>query len=78
MTRKINRDDIRKSLGELEDPVVVALLATGATHEEFEEAVAWARGESDVVGEMERPLSGAVAAVYDILTNIEGWPEEEV
>ncbi len=38
--------------------------------------MAWAPGESDVMGELERPLEGAVARGYDILTQDEAWLED--
>jgi hypothetical protein len=59
--------EIRETLGELEDAELEAILATGATPAELEEALAWAEGESDVMGDMERPLEGRVAAAYTVL-----------
>jgi hypothetical protein len=59
---------ITELLGDLEAAKAEAILATGATVAEIEQAQAWAAGESDVMGgELARPLSGAVAAVYEIL-----------
>ncbi len=52
-----------------DDPVRhLRILKTGATFAEIEQALAWAQGAGEVLGEEERPLSGRVAAVYDILT----------
>lgn len=52
-----------------DDPVKhLRILKTGATFAEIEQALAWASGAGDVLGEEERPLSGRVAAVYEILT----------
>jgi hypothetical protein len=70
---------VAETLGDIDDSTMSTILATGATVEEFEEAVAWATGESDVMGELEHPLSGAAAAVYDILTREreEQWQKEE-
>jgi hypothetical protein len=59
--------EIRETLGELEDAELEAILATGVTPAELEEALAWAEGESDVMGDMERPLEGRVAAAYTVL-----------
>jgi len=36
--------------------------------EELEEAVAWASGEDDIMGEERKQLSGRVGDIYDILT----------
>ena len=64
--------EITELLGDIEAAKAEAILATGATVAEIEEAQAWAAGESDVMGaELERPLSGAVAAVYEILSTEE-------
>jgi hypothetical protein len=59
--------EIRAIVGELEDAKFEAILATGVTPAELEQALAWAEGESDVMGEMERPLEGRVAAAYAVL-----------
>ena len=73
----ITVDVIAESLGDIGDSRMAALIATNATVEEFEEALAWASGESDVMGEMEKRLDGAAALVYDILTLEEQYPEDE-
>ena len=74
--RPLTADDVREIVGDLDDDRVALILATGATYEELEEASAWAAGESDVMGEMERPLAGAVARVYDILVADEEFAED--
>lgn len=63
----ITAEDVRKLCGEVEDQQVAAILATGATLEELEEAVAWAGGLDDVMGEERKPLTGAAAQIYDLL-----------
>ncbi len=51
-----------------DDPVKhLRILQTGATFGEIEQALAWASGEAEELGEEERPLEGRVAAVYEIL-----------
>ena len=62
--------EIREMVGDVEAAKLEAILATRATPGQIEEAMAWAAGESDVMGgELERPLSGPVAAVYQILAS---------
>ena len=73
----ITTEIVAESLGEIDDAKMAALLATQASVEEFEEALAWASGESDVMGELEKRLGGAAALVYDILTAEERFPDEE-
>ncbi len=68
---------IAESLGEIGDAKMAALIATNASVEEFEEALAWASSESDVMGELEKRLDGAAALVYEILTSEEQYPDEE-
>jgi|GEM_PF-997270 len=74
----LTHDDVVELVKDITDARAAAILATGATIEEFEEAVAWAFGESDVMGEQERkPLSGTVAKVYEILIAELGPDENE-
>jgi hypothetical protein len=68
--------DVRDIAGDLDDAKIAAILATGANAEQLEEAMAWASGESDVMGDLERPLEGVVARLYDILMTGEKLPED--
>lgn len=72
----VTQQDIKSILGNLDDASTAAILEIGPSVKEHEEAMAWASGESDVMGELERPLEGAVARVYDILTQDEAWLED--
>jgi hypothetical protein len=38
--------------------------------------MAWASGASDIMGDLERPLTGAVARLYDILMTGEEFAED--
>jgi hypothetical protein len=69
--------EITELLGDIEAAKMEAILATGATLAEIEEAEAWAAGESDVLGDLERRLSGSVAAVYEILRTEEPRDERD-
>ena len=52
----------------IEDPLRAArILETGATFGEIEQALLWARGAGERLGEEKRPLEGRIAAVYDLL-----------
>ena len=68
--------DVRGIVGDLDDARIAGILATGATAEQLEEAMVWASGESDLMGDLERPLAGAVAQLYDILMTGEEFPED--
>lgn len=65
---RVTHDILAELIPDIDDSQAAAILATGATLREIEEAIGWASGQSGVMGELRRPLSGAVAAVYDILT----------
>ena len=67
--------DVRDISRDLDDAKIAAILATGANAEQLNEAMAWASGESDVMGDLERPLEGVVARLYDILMTGEKFPE---
>ena len=60
--------EIRDIVGDVDAAKLEAILDTGATAAEVEQAVVWAAGASDVMGgDLERPLSGRIGAVYGIL-----------
>ena len=75
-SRSVTQQDIKSVLGNLDDATVTAILAVGPSIKGLEEAMAWASGESDVMGDLERPLEGSVARVYDILTQDEAWLDD--
>lgn len=60
------REEIVDLVGDIDDATVTAILKTGASLVEIEEAARWATGEAIAVVER-RPLSGPASAVYDIL-----------
>lgn len=55
-----------------------AVFATGATFAEINRALAYARGDDEILGETSHPLEGRAAAVYEILTADEALDEEPV
>ncbi|HEV2366057.1 MAG TPA: hypothetical protein VGS12_17875 [Caulobacteraceae bacterium] len=67
---------VRRLAGDLPDGVVSTVLKTGASLADFEAALAWLQGESDIMGEARRPLEGPAARVYDLLV-VERDPGEE-
>lgn len=70
----MTREDVIGILGPVDDDVIVAVLATGATTEELEEAFAWLNAD-DVLGrQLHRQPSGRVAELCEILQPAE---EEE-
>jgi hypothetical protein len=68
MAQPAKLHEIVAMLGDIEAAKAEAILAAGASVAQIEEAQAWAAGESDVMGDLERPLNGTVAAVFEILS----------
>jgi hypothetical protein len=61
-------DAIRNELRDrVEDAKITAIVDTGASLAEVEQALVWASGDSDLDNDLAHPLEGAVARVYDIL-----------
>lgn len=75
--RPLMHDDIVHIVGDLEDSKIAAILAIAPTAQEVEAAVLWAEAESDVVDELEQPLTGATALIYEILITRKDFGEEE-
>lgn len=73
---RLTQTDVARIVGEVEDEQAVALIATGASVAELEEAALLAEGETDVLSEARVALSPKVAAAYDILTTWGAEPDE--
>jgi len=74
----LTRNRVVSMVGQLEDAKIAAILATGATVQDLEEAIAWAEAESDVMGEMEKRLAEPAVRIYRILmTNKAAEPDRE-
>jgi len=74
--RSLTRGDVAHALGDEEDTAITAILALDPTYREFHTALAWALGESDVMGEERRPLDGKAKKIYEILAADEAWLED--
>lgn len=64
----LTRDEVKRIVGGIEDSKIAAIIATGATKAELEEAAGWALGESDILGKLQRHASPRVAQLYEILS----------
>lgn len=73
--RRLTAQDVRAVVGEIEPSKIAAILALQPTASELEEAAVQVAGESDVMGDLERPLAGRSAQIYEILTAEEDVPE---
>ncbi len=73
----VSHETLLELVPDIEDSQAAAIVATGASIREIEEAIGWASGQSGVMGDLRRPLSATVAAVYDILIADREQIEEE-
>jgi uncharacterized protein with GYD domain len=76
LDRAVSLHDVAAALGEADEAAIADIMALTPTCEEFEIALAWAEGESDVMGEERHPLEGKAKQIYDILTAGGAWQEE--
>ncbi|MCR9151371.1 MAG: hypothetical protein NXH83_14460 [Rhodobacteraceae bacterium] len=73
----ITSDEVRRHLGEIDDHMVVEIIESGATLAELNEVAAHLAQETDVMGEMERPLTGRALQIYTLVRRAEDdWNEE--
>ena len=76
MPASLTRAEVVAVCGDILDWKIKAIIESGATLSEFETAAAWAAGADEALGEEREPLTGAAAAVYDILVADEEFGEE--
>ncbi|MFT5181662.1 MAG: hypothetical protein ACI8S3_001547 [Alphaproteobacteria bacterium] len=69
-------EELVRLVGELEPARLAEIELLHATINEIEEAVAFASGEDDVMGEARIPLIGRAAEVYEIITSDAATDEE--
>jgi hypothetical protein len=67
-------DDIRHFLGDLDEALLVQILAIEPTVDQVEQAALWLAGEGDRLSREGYPLEGPVAAIFDILAADEEEP----
>ena len=72
----LSHDTVVRIAGDVSDAKAVAIIASGASLDELEQAVAWASLEDDVMGKERRTLTGIVAELYEILTADEADEDE--
>ena len=73
---RLGRRAILAVAGNIDDAKLAAIERCGITREDLEAAVAWAAGQTGLMGKQHKPLSGGVAKVYDILTADEAFDDE--
>lgn len=74
---RLTSADVARLCGEMPDWKVARILASNASYDELEAAVAWSEGENDILGPARVPLSGQAAELYEILMADEDLWEED-
>lgn len=73
----VTSEEVRKHLGEIDDHMVVEIIESGATAAELSEVAAHLAQETDVMGELERPLTGRALQIYTLVRRAEDdWNDE--
>lgn len=75
---QLTKDEVSRMVGDVSDTALAAILGTGATAEDIEEALQWLGSADDVMGKSGKPLTGRPALVYDILVAEEPPDDREM
>lgn len=68
---KVSHHDVARLLGDIGAHNIAEILASGASIAELEEVAAHLAQETDVMGELERPLTGRARRIYDLIRRSE-------
>lgn len=74
--RRLSHAQVVEIAGQVDDIMAARIIETGATAEDLEEAVAWAAGESDVMGSERKRANTVVHSLYNILTAERKFPDD--
>ncbi len=73
----ITREDVVRTVGDIDDTVIAEIIGTGATVEELAEAQAWIDNDEALMN-AGRPLpNGRVGELVEILSELETSDDEE-
>ena len=72
---RLTREDVTSTLGRVDDIVVTAIIATGATADELAEAKAWMINDEPLLNAGKPLATGRVRELIDILAELE--PSED-
>jgi hypothetical protein len=73
----ISYEEVRRLFGDIDDHNAREVIESGASLIELEEVAAHLADETDVMGELERPLTGRALRIYELLRHDRGQVEEE-
>lgn len=66
--RRATSEDVRHTLGNLDDSIVVEILANTPSLSDLNDAALWWRGDGDLITREHRELSARALAVVDVLS----------
>lgn len=73
----LSHEDVAHLVGDLEDATVAAILATGATYQDIEQALKWAGAAPDEPRLNAHGMTPTAELVFDILISDPAYAEEE-
>ena len=76
-TQHLSHEDVAHLVGDLEDATVAAILATGASYQDIEQALKWAGAASDEPRLNAHGMTPTAELVFDILVSDPAYAEEE-
>ena len=76
-TKTPSAEDVRRLFGEISAHDIAEILESGATLNDLEEVSAHLAGETDVMGELERPLTGHALRIFQMLRRYDEQFEED-
>lgn len=76
-TQHLTHEDVAHLVGDLEDATIAAILATGATYQEIEQALKWAGAGPDEPVLNAHGMTPTAEFVFDILLSDPAYAEEE-
>jgi hypothetical protein len=75
--RRIAREDVVRTVGDIDDALIAEIIGTGATVDEMAEAQAWLDNDEALMN-AGRPLpNGRVGELVEILSELEAGDSEE-
>ena len=63
----IRSEEVKRLFGDIDAHNMAEVIESGATMTELEEVAAHLADETDVMGELERPLTGRALRIYELL-----------
>ena len=73
----ISYEEVRRLFGDIDDHNAREVIESGASLIELEEVAAHLADETDVMGALERPLTGRALRIYALLRHDRGQVEDE-